>query len=942
MFTLRTTKKRVGMFIALVAGLALIAPLMAIPASASIPGDIPGTGVTGPPYYGPPLATGADPLGASWCVTGGGPAPTDITGNKGDIPYYAIGCTLQSMHDDLPFGDRLQIEQIGQSYLGKPLYGVVIDVRETADQQRDGQRADQLRAIMMDDPFTAKDKLDAWGDDVKITNYIEAAIHGNEQEGVDMLMELYYEMATTPRCADPEPAPCATRYLDDIMDHMVLVTVPGVNPDGRQAGTRANGSGLDMNRDLFNQYNPEIQAVTKYMAKWLPSEIQGLHGYYNPSLTEGTTKPHNPGYDMDLQFKWDRQRTLANRARLATVGYGAQIPLFDFTDAGSCRTSTNQVCNGTTNQPDLGQNPNNSQGWDSWGPFYEGQWGQLIGLDGGTVEMCGNNTNPASGCANNGGMPTGRPGSILNERLINYSTMEMMISNRAEMLQDHVEKYRRGVVNAPRPPWSNVTDIYPLGETEHNWMVEFPTAFIIPVGKYQRSTSEPARLVQWCIDNNIRVHALKSDYTYDGRTYKAGSYIVPMTQGLRGLAYTALSYGTDISNLISDLYATPAAWSHGQLWGADVLEVPRADMGTFTPPVGPALSAPKKAGKPIKKGPGKFMALKMDGAGAVRTANAILNQGIPGLVAESTFVASNGKTQPTGSVLFKATSADTKAIRQAAKTYNVLYTRTKKADLPATTTIGKTRVAVIGSNDAMLGIRSLGFEANTVTLAQVGTGALDNYEVVYNAGGAPSAGVQGNAVGAFFLRGGGYIGQGSNGATFANSANIAGGNLTGGGAATAAGSSNMASNNHTLGMIGIWKTATGPGTGDDSPILGGYPNWSDYGDNVYVPSTLIWFSNIGANSVADARYRSSTATGTYQGDPNSMMGAGLWRNRTAAPTDQAIFAHGVQASGANAGARYALFAEQMFSRVDGERNWPAVGAGIFWSNQTVAGLPVIP
>ncbi len=940
---MRTTKKRVSTFVALVAGLALLAPLTAIPASASIPGNIPGTGVTGPPFYGPPLATGADPLGASWCVTGGGPAPNDVAGNKGDIPYYAIGCTLQSMHDDLPYGDRLDIKQIGVSYTGKPLYSVVVDVRETPEQIRDSNRNQQLRPLGLTDPAHAQELIDTWGGDVKITNHIEAAIHGNEPEGVDMIMELLYQLATTPHC-DPVPEegpdPCTTRYLDDIMDHMVLVTIPVVNPDGRQAGTRANGAGLDMNRDLFNQYNSEMKAVVEVMKEYQPVMIQGLHSAVNPTLVEGTTKPHNPGLDYDLLFKWERQRTLANKAALATRGYGVTIPMFDYNSSGGCRLGPagTTTCNETTNKPNQGMNPDNSEGWDSWGPFYEGQYGQLMALDGGTIEMCGSQTSATAGCGNTGGSPTGRVGSILVQRLVNYSNIKLMIDNRHDMLWDQQEKYRRGVENEARPPWSNVTAIYPLGEAQHNWMVEFPTAFIIPLGAKQRSKAEADRLVDWCINQNIEVRKTKAPYTYNGVTYPTGSYIVPMTQALRGMAYTALSYGTDISNQITTLYATPAAWSHGQVWGADVLEVPRSEMGTFNPSVTQPITASSPALKPVKKGPGKFLALPISSAHAIMASNAVLNQGIPGRVADAPFTASTGKSLPAGSLIFKITDTNLKALKTAAKSNDVVYTRVKKAALPTGHTVGKTRIAVIGVTDATLALRTLGFEANTLTLANIASNPslLDNYEVIYNGGGAPSAGAQGNAIGAFIARGGGYVGETANGAaTFPNSANIAGGSLTGGGAAV--------SSQSALGIIGIWKTATGPGTGDESPILGGYPSWSDYGDNVFLPSNVVWMSNAGANSIVDARYRSDqTGQGTYTGDPNKIMGAGLWRNRTSAMADQAIFAHGTQAAGANAGARYATFAMNMFSRQDGERNWPAVGAGIYWTNQTVAGLPVIP
>ena len=60
-----------------------------------------------------------------------------------------------------------------------------------------------------------------------------------------------------------------------------------------------------------------------------------------------------------------------------------------------------------------------------------------------------------------------------------------------------------------------------------------------------------------------------------------------MRQAFRGFAYTALTAGQDISERISQLYAPPGAWSHGSLWGADVVEIPAADA-SFNPATTPA------------------------------------------------------------------------------------------------------------------------------------------------------------------------------------------------------------------------------------------------------------------------------------------------------------------------------------------------------------------
>ena len=129
---------------------------------------------------------------------------------------------------------------------------------ETDEQQRDYERWAQLRSIMLTDPAQGQALLDQWGDGVKIPIFIEANIHGNEEEGTDAMMQVVRDLVTTPYGANP--------VVDDLLDHAILVLIPSQNPDGRFRGTRANTNGFDMNRDLLVQSQPEIQAQRRVPA----------------------------------------------------------------------------------------------------------------------------------------------------------------------------------------------------------------------------------------------------------------------------------------------------------------------------------------------------------------------------------------------------------------------------------------------------------------------------------------------------------------------------------------------------------------------------------------------------------------------------------------------------------------------------------------------------
>ncbi len=144
---------------------------------------------------------------------------------------------------------------IGTTDAGRDLYGVVVNALETPEQQRDYDRWVQLRRLMFKDPARAQALLDSFGEDVKIPIFIEANIHGGEEEGADAMMQVVRDLVTLPYGTNAA--------VDDLLDHAILILIPSQNPDGRFLGTRANGNGFDMNRDLLVQSQPEMRANTR-------------------------------------------------------------------------------------------------------------------------------------------------------------------------------------------------------------------------------------------------------------------------------------------------------------------------------------------------------------------------------------------------------------------------------------------------------------------------------------------------------------------------------------------------------------------------------------------------------------------------------------------------------------------------------------------------------
>jgi hypothetical protein len=63
-------------------------------------------------------------------------------------------------------------------------------------------------------------------------------VHGGEESGTDASLRVLWELADRTDCA-------ATRILDKAL----VVILPIQNPDGREADTRRNAYGFDMNRE---------------------------------------------------------------------------------------------------------------------------------------------------------------------------------------------------------------------------------------------------------------------------------------------------------------------------------------------------------------------------------------------------------------------------------------------------------------------------------------------------------------------------------------------------------------------------------------------------------------------------------------------------------------------------------------------------------------------
>lgn len=830
-----------------------------------------------PPWCGTPTSDAAANLPD-------GSNASDPVGSFPHIPYYAIKCTLEDIVASS--NGRMSLEVIGKSALGRDLFLVTVNAQDTVQQRKDFQAWQQVRKVALTDPVRGQTLLDGFGDNVKVPIFVQGAIHGNEYEGVEAIFETLEKLATTPYGVDPE--------VDATLDHTIMLFNVIQNPDGRVAGTRANGNGFDLNRDFMTQSQSETRASVSVMQKWLPPETLDLHGYVTPTLIEATTKPHNPSIDYDLWLKWNQPRIDANEAAMNELGYGVTRPINDWCSNGSPAPSSGICPNGEE------AGPAEAEGWDDWGPFYTPMYSQHVGLNGSTVEMC-NQTN--ANCLT-GSVPDatrGRLGSRIIQETVVWSSIAYDVANRNELLSDELERYRRGVVNADRPPCCE-----PPFEVDNNWMEEFPTAYIIPMGDVQRSEPEANRLVDWLLFNGIVVEELKQSYAFDGVAYPKGSYVVPMTQAFRGLADTALSVGADISAEIERLYAPPAAWSHGYLWGADVVTVPRD--AAFNPKSNRILKASHLRGG-VEPGSASGYAIAIDSPTAVRTLNALMDAGLSAEMTRDPFTSASGRNMPAGSAIFGGSSSTKVKLAAIGRANDVWFYRVNGATGPTEPIDRKPRILVLSGalNQDVWSLQNLGFTPDFMSTAALNAAAddpLPDYDVIWNTGGYPSS-AQGTArarLQTFFAGGGGYIGAGANGANFLQ----AGGLVSGLTAATRSG-------NGRSGIVN-WLNEGGA----SSPITGASPS-----QDTAIMDPPTWFTSMPTTMSVDGRFPADAA---------DILVSGLWEidAQSASAVNAPVIAHGTTTSGA---ARVTTFAMNPLYRADPEREWSMVGLAAYWADQ---------
>jgi len=163
---------------------------------------------------------------------------------------------------------RIRTFVAGRTPEGRPLrYVVVGDPRAIGDRDLAAGRRDAARRPSAQGRARPDGPVTAW---------LTGAVHANEPSGTPALLTTVAALAADESCAGRR-----------VLDRVVTVVVPDLNPDGAARGTRTNAAGFDLNRDWSTTTQPETAAWWGALRRLPPTVLADLHeqsgtGYFTP------------------------------------------------------------------------------------------------------------------------------------------------------------------------------------------------------------------------------------------------------------------------------------------------------------------------------------------------------------------------------------------------------------------------------------------------------------------------------------------------------------------------------------------------------------------------------------------------------------------------------------------------------------------------------------
>jgi hypothetical protein len=445
------------------------------------------------------------------CLLGHAQAPTPISvlgHNPGDDFYLAdYSDTIKYFHALASSSDRIKMFTVGKSTEGKDIEVAVISSPENLAKLDEYKKiAGRLaRAEDLND-----DQARELARTSKVIVHIDGGLHSDEVAGTQHTMVLAYKLVSSK--GDPE--------VDHILDQVILVLWPTLNPDGQDMvvhwyrqnlGSKYEVSplpylyqdyvGHDNNRDGYMMNMKEEQVVTRAELEYSPVIFYCQHQtapfparIWIPPFSDPISSNISPyvrswlnvvGTNMSAYLDAHNMPGSISESRFDNWYAGFTDWAGVFRNEISFFTETALYRYATPRFYTADEFPKNDQDLRALTMYttpWEGGWWHLKDA---VDYMVG------------GSM------SVLDLAAKNRETL---LFNRYQAARDNIEHFRK------EPPFAYV------------------------ISDKQTDTPEAGLLAQKMIDNGIDVYASKSGFKANGISYPAGSWVIPMDQPYSAMA----------------------------------------------------------------------------------------------------------------------------------------------------------------------------------------------------------------------------------------------------------------------------------------------------------------------------------------------------------------------------------------------------------------------
>lgn len=305
--------------------IAFLCALLAVPVLVSVAGGVSVAAAACDPMQTTPSFRGEVPAGED--VLGFPIGSQEVTSAQSDAYLGAVDAS----------SPRVVSGTLGTSVQGRPLKYAIVGKPGNVTPKGLQRIASDMQALR--DPATStEDSANIVKKSPSIL-WVASNVHGGEESGTDASLRVLYELADRDDCAARQ-----------ILDNAIVVLLPTQNPDGREADTRRNFYGFDMNRDWFARTQPETDGKIEFLRKYPPvlfidAHEMGRSTYFFPpnadpiyhEITDEAVDWINNVYGAAMAAEFSRQGIpFFNRGvyDLFYMGYGDTVPATGFISAG--------------------------------------------------------------------------------------------------------------------------------------------------------------------------------------------------------------------------------------------------------------------------------------------------------------------------------------------------------------------------------------------------------------------------------------------------------------------------------------------------------------------------------------------------------------------------------------------------------------------------------